>query len=258
MVTVRFQDTHQFKLKSLGSNHREIVLALNNEDGNLPFVTKEVEGKFGMPVELLWEEGLSLSTIFKLPKNPWSVVQAYCHQILSNVTLHDELKRENFNVTIVDLIYNECGLALAHEVLATPVMAYWAFSFSGGEAEFTTVATPPSHVPCFMSKVTDQMQFHERMGNTGIKFFFARPFMYLHTYMVDRVITHYFPNSPGSKFLLADLNGAMINTNFVLDYPRLQPTTFINIGGIQIAKIPRKLPEDIKTFMDRGSGLSSY
>ena len=174
MVTDRFQDTHQFELKNIGSNHREIVLALNNEDGNLPFVTKEVEGKFGMPVELLWEVGLSLSTIFKLQK-PWSWVQAYCHQILSNVTLHDELKRENFDVAIVDLIYNECGLALAHEVLdETPVMAYWAFSLSGGEAEFTTMATPPSHVPCFMSEVSDQMQFHERMWNTAIKFFFVK------------------------------------------------------------------------------------
>ena len=99
MVTVRFQDTHEFKLKNLGSNHREIVLALKNEDGNLPFVTKEVEGKFGMPVELLWEEGLSLSTIFKV-SNAWSVVQAYCHQVLSNVTLHNELKSEHFDVTI--------------------------------------------------------------------------------------------------------------------------------------------------------------
>ena len=53
-----------------------------------------------MPVELLWQEGLSLSTIFKLPNNPWSVVQAYCHQIFSNKTLHDELKSEHFDVTI--------------------------------------------------------------------------------------------------------------------------------------------------------------
>ena len=53
-----------------------------------------------MPVELLWQEGLSLSTIFKLPNNPWAVVKAYCHQIFSNNTLHDELKSEHFDVTI--------------------------------------------------------------------------------------------------------------------------------------------------------------
>ena len=100
-MTLRFQDCHQFKFKSLGQNHREIVLTFDNEDGSLsPLVSQEKEGKFAMPVELLWQEGLSLSTIFKLPNNPWSVVQAYCHQILSNKTLHDELKSEHFDVTI--------------------------------------------------------------------------------------------------------------------------------------------------------------
>ena len=67
-------------------------------------------------------------------------------------------------------------------------MAYWAFSFSSGEAEFTTMATPPSHVPAFMSGVTDEMNFPNRMWNTAIKFFFARPFMLLHTYITDNVI----------------------------------------------------------------------
>ena len=84
VVTLRFLDTHQFKLKDLGPAHREIVLALDNQDGHLPFVSVEKRGKFGMPVELLWQEGLTLSAIFKLPKNPWSVVSAFCHTLLSN------------------------------------------------------------------------------------------------------------------------------------------------------------------------------
>ena len=60
---------------------------MNNTDGQIPFLTKEVEGKFTMPVELLWQDGLSLTNIFKLPFNPWSVVTAYCHFLLSNETL---------------------------------------------------------------------------------------------------------------------------------------------------------------------------
>ena len=42
----------------------------------------------------------------------------------------------------------------------------------------------------------------------------------------------------------------LINTNYVLDYPRPQPPTFINIGGIQIKKNPGVLPQNIKNFMD--------
>ena len=110
---------------------------MNNSDGSIPFLTQEVEGKFTMPVDVLWREGNSLLNIFYLPKNPWKVVTSYCHFLLSNETLKKELKDENFNVAIVDLIYNECALALANHGLKLPTVSYWAFSFAGGEAEFT-------------------------------------------------------------------------------------------------------------------------
>ena len=47
------------------------------------------------------------------------------------------------------------------------------------------------------------------------------------------------------------MNGALINTNNVLDYPRLQPATFLNIGGIQIARENHHypLPPDIENFI---------
>lgn len=253
VVTVRFQDAHEFKLKPLGSNHKEILLFLNNSLGNLPFVSVEEEGKFGMPVEFLWKEGLALDSIFKLPKQPWSVVKAHCHTLLSNKSLISDLKSEQFDLSIVDLIYNECSLALASHDLDTPTVAYWAFSFSSGEAEFSTVATPPSHIPAFMSEYTDSMNLWQRTVNFAIKTFFARPFMYYHTWVTDGVIGQYYPDCPSSASLLSDLNGALINTNFVLDYPRLQPTTFINVGGMQIAHKPQPLPKDLQEFLD-GSG----
>jgi hypothetical protein len=71
--------------------------------------------------------------------------------------------------------------------------------------------------------------------------------MLIHTWVTDGVISQHYPDCPSSSFLLSDLNGAMINTNFVLDYPRLQPTTFINVGGMQISETPNKLPQVIMT-----------
>ena len=50
--------------------------------------------------------------------------------------------------------------------------------------------------------------------------------------------------------LLYDLSGCLINSNSVLDYPRLQGETFVNIGGMQLKRKLDALPEDIKTFMD--------
>ena len=42
----------------------------------------------------------------------------------------------------------------------------------------------------------------------------------------------------------------MINTDYILDYPRPQPPTFINVGGIQIKASPGDLPANIKNFIE--------
>ena len=39
------------------------------------------------------------------------------------------MKKEKFDVALVDLVVNECGLALAHH-LGVPVVGYWAFALS--------------------------------------------------------------------------------------------------------------------------------
>jgi hypothetical protein len=53
-------------------------------------------------------------------------MEAHCNQILGDDNLHQKLKEEKYDIVLVDLIYNECSLALAHE-LGVPVVGYWAF-----------------------------------------------------------------------------------------------------------------------------------
>ena len=119
----------------MGSNFSEIVLHLNNSDGSLPFTTKSELGVFSLPMDLLWTRGLNLATLFNVGANPWTVVTAYCEVLLSNEALIGKLRNEKFDVALVDLIYNECGLALANH-LDLPAVAYWAFSFAGGALAF--------------------------------------------------------------------------------------------------------------------------
>ena len=72
---------------------------------------------------------------------------------------------------------------------------------------------------------------------------FARLFMHYHTRVCDSVVSEYFPSAPPTRQMLSDLNGALLNTDNILDYPRLQPETFINIGGMQITKERKPLPK---------------
>ena len=248
VTTVRFLDTHNLKLKPMGINHTEIYLNFNNSDGHLPFVSVEEKGKFEMPLDLLWNQGLAITTLFRLPSNPWALVDDYCKIILGNKEFIERLRDQNFNLAIVDLVYNECGLALAHH-LNLPTVGYWAFSFSNGECEFPAVSTPPSHIPCFMSELTDVMNFQERVYNMMLKLF-SRFLMTLNAFFVDGYINRDLKNIPGSNQLLANINGALINTDFILDYPRLQAPTMINIGGMQIHEKPKPLPPQIQNWID--------
>ena len=50
--------------------------------------------------------------------------------------------------------------------------------------------------------------------------------------------------------LLANISGVMINTDFILDYARPQPPTFLNVGGIQIREKPGELPANILNFIE--------
>lgn len=58
------------------------------------------------------------------------LMEEFCSQIL-RPSLVEELLDEKFDVAIIDLMFNECGLALAHE-LGVPSVGYWAFSFASG------------------------------------------------------------------------------------------------------------------------------
>ena len=75
-----------------------------------------------------------MRVFWNLGLKPWAVVDAYCDTILGDGALHEQLRVAKFDVFIADMIYNECGLALAHHLdaeLAT--VGFWAFSFISGE-----------------------------------------------------------------------------------------------------------------------------
>ena len=62
----------------------------------------------------------------------FSLIDAHCLSLLGDAALLARLTHANFTVALVDLIANECSLALAHR-LGLPVVGFWGFSFQGGE-----------------------------------------------------------------------------------------------------------------------------
>ena len=70
-------------------------------------------------------------TLFARPA-PAVLQTIHCENILGDYVGNAITKDSTpYDIAIVDLMFNECGLALAHRH-GVPAVGYWAFSFSSG------------------------------------------------------------------------------------------------------------------------------
>jgi hypothetical protein len=186
-----------------------------------------------VPFDILWNSGLTAKAVLDSYR-AFPLMGGHCDALVSNKKLRRELKAESFDIAIIDILYNECGLALLSH-LKIPTVGYWAFPFASGEADYTTAFLPPSHVPTFLSKLGHDMTFMERTYNTIMKLG-SHLIMWIHCNTIHYYVQKHIPGTPHPFDLLKDLNGMLINTDYSLDYPRLLPPTFINVGGMQIRR----------------------
>jgi len=248
VTTLMYRDSELPQLQNkLHPNFTLIELTINNTHGNVPFVPQVVEGEFRLPMELIWQNGNNFIWSWKMIlAGAYGLSLEYCTKILSP-DLISLLRKSEFDVMVIDLMFNECGLALAQQ-LGLPTVAYWS-TFAPGMQEFTTLPAQPSFVPMFMSGFSDRMNFFERTYNLLNKML-TRVVMNLYQALyVDPIISELAPTCPASSQLLSNLNGMLINTDDVIDYPRAKPPTFINIGGLQIQETS-EMSKDLRRFLD--------
>nr|CAD7424363.1 unnamed protein product [Timema monikensis] len=292
-----------------------ITLTVDNRDGRHPYISRELQGRFDMPLDVLWEHGhlphkippdafstviieycklhspvlkdstylkersetlvrLSICHFLICPRKltrglPYAQVHAgrlqVCHKagvrtmialcdtLLGDSELLTRLKRQNIRLAVIDLFTNECGLAFAYQ-LGIPLVGYWALPLNGGEADYAagmalTSFSPIS--PSFMSGLTDDMNFYQRMKNALYKLL-GTIVMRLQMFITNNLIQKYFPGTPHPTLLLSNLSGVLANVDHSLDYPRPLPPNVIPVGCMQ-CRPARRLPEIMELFV-RGSG----
>lgn len=246
VVVIRWKDDHNLS-PAQHQNITEHVLAINNTDGTIPHLSVSENASFVIPEMLMWDQGTSWKAI---PLDAFYTVSAFCRSLLGRESLREDLRGQKFDIAIVDLIYNECSLAVAHD-LGVPIIGYWAFTFVGGEPQYTTAFGPPSSVPLLFSHYQDTMTFSQRLFNHLLAFL-SHVVMQMQFAVTNYEIQRHLPNTPHPSELLANLSGVLINSHPSVDYPRLLPPSFINVGGLQIQPT-KSLPPDLEEFIT-GSG----
>ena len=98
----------------------------------------------------------------------WDYVRGVCRDFFSNTAVLDYLRSSHYDVAIVDLIQNECMLALPVS-MGVPVVGFWMTLPIGLELEYSTQPSNPSYVPHLMSGLTEKMNFVERVQNFVLK-----------------------------------------------------------------------------------------
>ncbi|XP_042212020.1 UDP-glucuronosyltransferase 1A9-like [Homarus americanus] len=218
-----------------------ITLSADNRDLRYPYM--QPDGTFHPPTTMLWERPRHM---WQIPTDVFRLIDAHCLTLLGDVQLIRRLRRANFSLALVDIIGNECSLALAHS-LGLPVVGFWGFSFQGGESRAAGVFQSPALVPNLLSEVGATMTFLERVWNTVVLLAETVVITY-HFSLIDSHIKRLVPGCPGSRDLLRDMEVILVHSHWFIDYPKLMPPHVQYIGCIQCGP-PASLPHEIDRWV---------
>ena len=228
--------------------HTNLVPFIDNSDYSLSHVTYGPNGTFDIPSELLWTSGNDFFRMLKMAYNAPKVFNAVCDIFLANSSyIRSHIESDRFDVVVIDVFLNECGLALANSVVKAPVVGLWAFPCTGGEMIFTQC---DSHLlPQWLTGLTEQMNFFQRFYNF-IQRILQKSFMYYHSTLMDYFISKHFDDAVSSIDILNSMNKFIVNGDGIVDYARKMPPDFLNAAGMQIKKKLDKLPTFLSEWLD--------
>ncbi|XP_077134798.1 2-hydroxyacylsphingosine 1-beta-galactosyltransferase [Ranitomeya variabilis] len=168
-----------------------------------------------------------------------------CDIMVGNQELMQRLKKENYDMVIVDP--NEmCGLVIANIL----DIKYVVFSTGLWFPVEVGAPAPLSYVPEFNSLLTDRMDLLERIKNTIVYLVsrFGINFIVLPKY--DRIMRKY--NILPARSMYELIQGSslwLLCTDVALEFPRPTLPHVVYVGGI-LTKPVKPLPQDFETWMD--------
>ncbi|XP_058460620.1 UDP-glycosyltransferase UGT5-like [Malaya genurostris] len=170
--------------------------------------------------------------------------------ILTHPNVKELLKsNESFDAVIVESFASEALYGFAQHFNA-PLITFSPFGASMWANELVGTPYPYSQIPHTFLSYTDRMTFGERFINAFV--WNVDSFYYRNFFLPGQEIMYkkYFPNATMPlRQVMKNTSLVFLNQHFSLSFPHPYAPNMIEVGGIQISE-PKKLPEDIQTFIN--------
>ncbi|XP_070689754.1 UDP-glucuronosyltransferase 2A1-like isoform X2 [Pempheris klunzingeri] len=171
----------------------------------------------------------------------------YLDGVLKSETIMKKLKEGKYDLLLADPIYP--GSDLTAEILGIPLVFSLRFSLAHNwERHCGQLPAPPSYVPGAMSKLTDKMDFSERMWN----FLFYALQDIVSDYVLWSKVDNYYSQVKGTPTSACEVMGRadiwLMRTYWDFDFPRPFLPNFKFVGGIH-CRPAKPLPKDMEEFV---------
>ncbi|KAM8760996.1 UDP-glucuronosyltransferase 2C1-like [Acanthopagrus schlegelii] len=167
--------------------------------------------------------------------------------VLKSETTMKRLKEGKYDLLLADPIYP--GSDLTADILGLPLVFSLRFSMAHNwERLCGQLPAPPSFVPGAMSKLTDKMDFMERVWN--FLFYALQDALFDYTLWSD--LDKYYSEVKGKPTSACEMMGRadiwLLRTYWNFDFPRPFLPNFKFVGGIH-CKPAKPLPKDMEKFV---------
>ncbi|XP_042070910.1 UDP-glucuronosyltransferase 2A2 isoform X3 [Haplochromis burtoni] len=171
----------------------------------------------------------------------------YLDGVVKSEAVMKKLKEGNYDLLLADPLYP--GSDLVADILGIPLVFSLRFSLANNwERHCGQMPAPPSFVPGAMSKLTDKMDFSERVWN--FLFYALQDIMIDHTFW--NVLDRYYSDVKGTPTSACELMSKadiwLIRTYWDFEFPRPFLPNFKYVGGIH-CRPAKPLPEDLEEFV---------
>ncbi|XP_047236517.1 UDP-glucuronosyltransferase 2A2-like isoform X1 [Girardinichthys multiradiatus] len=182
-----------------------------------------------------------------LMKNNMKVSLKLLDGVVKSETLMKKLKEGNYNLLFADPIY--VGSDLTADILGIPLVFSLRFSLAHNiERMCGQLPAPPSFVPGAVSKLTDKMNFSERLWNV---IFYTLQDVVLEQFMWKEFDKYYseFRGAPTSVCkMMGNADMWLMRTYWDFDFPRPFLPNFKFVGGIH-CRPAKPLPKEMQKFV---------